>query len=259
MMMTAENLLKHTARAANIEQMLKVMDEIEYRRAVSEEDMQSIAELRRSAYEDAEIYDNGSMSYIDDYDYDPRVFVFGVYWRERLVATLRIHILSRENLHSHSQYYFSSVLDSLISQGATFMDPSRFAVLPDLEREIPGLATVVLRLGLAAVRHFNCDFGLAMIREGHGGFYRRLFNYTQMTPPQTFPGIKRKYALFSTSRSHLDAVCFNYPVLDGLPIEAKLLFSTATPAKPRVLSVRPTARLAIRKQTVYPDLLQAAQ
>jgi hypothetical protein len=257
--MTVENLLHQTARSANIEQMLQIMDEIEYRRAVSEEDMQLIAEVRRTAYEDAEIYVNGSVAYVDEFDFDPRVFVFGVYWRERLVATLRIHILSRDNLQSHSQYYFSSLLDPLIAQGATFMDPSRFAVLPDLDREIPGLATIVLRLGLAGVRHFNCDFGLAMIKEGHGGFYRRVFNYTQMTPLQTFTGIKRKYALYSTSRSHIDTVCFNYPVLDGLPVEASLLFSNASTAKPGVLSVRPTARLAIRNKIIYPDLLQAAQ
>jgi hypothetical protein len=257
--MTVENLLHQTARSANIEQMLQIMDEIEYRRAVSEEDMQLIAEVRRTAYEDAEIYVNGTVAYVDEFDFDPRVFVFGVYWRERLVATLRIHILSRDNLQSHSQYYFSSLLDPLIAQGATFMDPSRFAVLPDLDREIPGLATIVLRLGLAGVRHFNCDFGLAMIKEGHGGFYRRVFNYTQMTPLQTFTGIKRKYALYSTSRSHIDTVCFNYPVLDGLPVEASLLFSNASRAKPGVLSVRPTARLAIRNKIIYPDLLQAAQ
>jgi hypothetical protein len=257
--MTVENLLHQTARSANIEQMLQIMDEIEYRRAVSEEDMQLIAEVRRTAYEDAEIYVNGTVAYVDEFDFDPRVFVFGVYWRERLVATLRIHILSRDNLQSHSQYYFSSLLDPLIAQGATFMDPSRFAVLPDLDREIPGLATIVLRLGLAGVRHFNCDFGLAMIKEGHGGFYRRVFNYTQMTPLQTFTGIKRKYALYSTSRSHIDTVCFNYPVLDGLPVEASLLFSNASTAKPGVLSVRPTARLALRNKIIYPDLLQAAQ
>jgi hypothetical protein len=257
--MTVENLLHHTARSANIAQTLQILDDVEYRRATSQEDLQYIAQIRRTAYEDKEIYVKGSVDYIDEFDFDPRVFVFGVYWRERLVATMRIHILSQQNLHSHSQYYYSSVLDPLIAQGVTFMDPSRLAVLPDLDREIPGLATIVLRLGVAAVRHFNCDFGLAMIKEGHGAFYRRMFNYTQMSPLQTFTGIHRKYALYSTSRSHLDTVCSNYPILDGLPIEAKQLFSTVSPATPRVLSVRPTARLAMRKKMVYPDLLQAAQ
>jgi hypothetical protein len=257
--MSAEELLQQTARSANVEQMLRTMDEIEYRRAVSHEDMELIAQVRRSAYEDAEIYASKDVSFIDELDFDPRVYVFGVYWRERMVATMRIHILSRDNPSSNSQHYFPAVLNPLVDQGLTFMDPTRFAILPGLDKAIPGLATIVLRLGLAGVRHFNCDFGLAMIKEGHGGFYRRVFNYTQMTPMQNFPTFKPKYALYSTSRSHIDTVCFNYPVLDGLTKEAGLLFSNMSPAKSGVISVRPTARLAIRNKTAYPDLLQAAQ
>jgi hypothetical protein len=257
--MTAEKLLQQQARAANIEQALQIMDDIEYRRVKSSEDMQLIAEVRRSAYEDAEIYASKDASFVDELDFDPRVYVFGVYWRERLVATMRIHILSNNNPHSNSQHYFPNVLDPLIGQGLTFMDPTRFAILPGLDKEIPGLATIVLRLGLAGVRYFNCDFGLAMIKEGHGGFYRRVFNYTQMTPMQSFATFKPKYALYSTSRSNIETVCLNYPILDGLPTEASLLFSNLAPAKPAILSVKPTARLAIRNKMAYPDLLQAAQ
>jgi hypothetical protein len=258
-MMTTENLLQRAARSANIEPTLKTLDDIEYRRAISPEDLELIAQVRRAAYTDAEIYANENAEFIDELDFDPRVFVFGIYWQERLVATMRIHILSRENPRSNSQHYFPNVLDPLIAQGLTFMDPTRFAILPGLDKEIPGLATIVLRLGLAGVRHFNCDFGLAMIKEGHGGFYRRVFNYTQMTPLQNFPTFKPKYALYSTSRSHIDTVCHNYPALDGLRVEANLLFVNTLSSRPPVLSVRPTARLAIRNKIIYPDLLQAAQ
>jgi hypothetical protein len=257
--MTAENLLQHAARLANIEQTLKTLDDIEYRRVTSEDDIEAIAAVRRSAYEDADIYVGESPSFIDAVDYDPRAYVFAVYWREQLVGTIRIHVLSRDNPKTNSTRYFPNVLDPLVAQGLTFMDPARFAILPGIDKEIPGLATIVLRLGLAGVRHFKCDFGLATIKEGHAGFYRRVFNYTQMTPLESFPPLKRKFALFSTSQSNIDTVCTNFPVLDGLPVEAKMLFSDASPAKPGVLSVRPTARLAIRRKVAYPDLLQAAQ
>jgi hypothetical protein len=257
--MTAEKLLQLNARAANIEQTLKTLDDIEYRRAFTQDEIAAIAEVRQRAYEDADIYNGASPSFTDAVDFDPRAYVFGVYWRERLVGTMRVHVLSADNPATNSTKYFPSVLDPLVAQGLTFMDPARFAILPNLDKEIPGLATIVLRLGLAAVRHFNCDFGLATIKEGHAGFYRRVFNYTQMTPVQSFPPLKQKFALFSTSRSNIDTVCANFPVLDGLPTEAKLLFSNISMAKPAVLSVRPTARLAIRKRAAYPDLLQAAQ
>jgi hypothetical protein len=257
--MTTENLLQRAARSANIEQTLRTLDDIEYRRAVSQDDIALIADVRRSAYEDADIYVGESPSFTDEVDFDPRAYVFGVYWRERLVGTMRIHVLSRDNPRTNSTRYFPNVLDPLVAQGLTFMDPARFAILPGMDKEIPGLATIVLRLGLAGVRHFNCDFGLATIKEGHAGFYRRVFNYTQMTPVQSFPPLKRNFALFSTSRSNIDTICTNYPVLDGLPIEAKMLFSNAAPAIPKVLSVRPTARLALRNKIIYPDLLQAAQ
>ena len=257
--MSVEKLLQQSARSANIEQTLKTLDDIEYRRAFSQDEIAAIAEVRQRAYEDADIYDGASPSFTDAVDFDPRAFVFGVYWRERLVGTMRVHVLSADNPKTNSTKYFPNVLDPLVAQGLTFMDPARFAVLPGLDKEIPGLATIVLRLGLAAVRHFNCDFGLATIKEGHAGFYRRVFNYTQMTPVQSFPPLKQKFALFSTSRSNIDTVCANFPVLDGLHTEAKLLFSNVGLAKPAVLSVRPTARLALRNKIAEPDLRLAAQ
>ena len=257
--MTTENLLQRTARVAMIEQTLKTLDDIEYRRATSQEDIAEIAEVRRSAYEDADIYVGESPSFIDAVDFDPKAYVFGVYWREKLVGTIRIHFLSRENPKTNSTKYFPDVLDPLVEQGLTFMDPARFAILPGMDKEIPGLASIVLRLGLAGGRHFNCDFALATIKEGHAGFYRRAFNFTQMTPVKPFPPLKQKFALFSSSRSNIDAVRTNFPVMDGLALEAKMLFSNVSPASPRVLNVRPTARLAIRNKVVYPDLLQAAQ
>jgi hypothetical protein len=257
--MTAENLLQRAARTANIKQTLAVLDDIEYRRAVSQDEIAAIADIRQQAYENADIYIGESPSFTDAVDFDPRAYVFGVYWREMLVGTMRIHVLSSDNPKTNSTKYFPDVLDPLVAQGLTFMDPARFAILPGMDKQIPSLAPIVLRLGLAAVRHFNCDFGLATIKEGHAGFYRRVFNYTQMTPLQSFPPLKQKFALFSTSQGNIDAVCSNFPVLDGVPTEAKLLFSNVNMAKPAVLSVRPTARLALRNKIAYPDLLQAAE
>ena len=257
--MSVEKLLEQTARSTSLDRMLTIMDVIEYRRVTSAEDLDQMAQIRRCAYSEADVYANHQTSFIDDFDFDPRVFVFGVYFQGTAVATIRIHIVSKDNPISNSQYYFSSILDPLIGQGLKFMDPTRFAIAPGMDKEIPGLATIVLRLGLAAVRYFNCDFGLAMIKEGHGGFYRKVFNYSQISPPQQFSNYNPKYALYSTSRMHTDAVCENYPAMDGLHTESRMLFAQTPMGKPNVLSVRPTARLAVRNASLKMEAMQAAE
>jgi hypothetical protein len=256
--MNTQVLLTQSARQAAVDRVFSLLEDIEYRRVLTAEDLDAVARVRRAAYADAEVYANPDQPVVDDYDLDPRVYVFGVHWRERLVATMRIHILSQQNRKSNSLSYFPDVLEPLIDQGMTFMDPTRFAVDPRFEQAVPGLATVVLRLGLAAVRHFNCDFGLAMIKEGHGGFYRKVFNYTQMTPFQKFATFNPRYALYSTSRSHADDVCRNQPVLDGLALESRLLFASPKHGEPAVLSVRPTAKLALRNRFTFADPVAAS-
>ena len=257
--MSVEKLLEQTARSNLLERTLTIMDSIEYRRVTSAEDLDQIANLRQSAYNEANIYVDKEMSFVDEFDFDPRVFVFGVYFQATLVGTIRIHILSKDNSTSHSQIYYGDILNPLLAQGVKFMDPSRFAIVPGMDKEIPGLASIVLRLGFAAVRYFNCDFGLAMIKEGHGGFYRKIFNYSQISPPIKFPNIHMKFALYSTSRMNTDTISVNYPAMDGLHAESRLLFSIAPLGQPNVLSVRPTARLAIRNASLKMEAMQAAE
>ena len=232
------------AQSAHLFRLLETLEDIEYRRVTSAEDFQQVAELRRLAFLDKQIFVQEDYPITDLTDFDRESYVFSVHWMEQMVASIRINIISRNNRLSNTISYFPDVLNPLLDQGMTFMDPTRFSILPGMEREIPGLNIIVLRLGLAAVRHFRCDFGLAMIREGHVGFYRKIFNYTQIAPFQKFDTVHRKYGLFSTPRSMTETVCQNYPVLDGLPLEWRMLFDPVAPGEPKVLTVKPTARQA---------------
>ena len=242
-------------RSAHVMRLFQTLETIEYRRITSAEDLDAVAAVRRAAYGEAAIYADPDRPVCDASDLDPDTYVFGIHWQEMLVATMRINILSNESRASNSLHFFPNVLNPLLDQGMKFMDPTRFAITPGMDREIPGLAILVLRLGLAAVRHFKCDFGLAMIKEGHGGFYRKIFNYTQIAPFAQFSTFNPKYGLFSTPRSMTETVCQNYPVLDGLPLEWRMLFDPVPPGEPKVLTVKPTARQACGLDLASLDLL----
>ena len=257
--MNVENIVGYFANSQYVRKIGDCMDDIDYRRVTSQDDLLAISELRRNSYLPAKIYADLSRPMTDISDNDPSVYVFGVFFREKLVSTVRIHILNSKNRNSNSRLYFQNVLDPLLDQGLSFMDPTRFAIDPLVEKDIPGLALITLRLGFLAAKHFECDFCLSMIKEGHGAFYRRYFLSSQITPYRQFPAFTSKYALFSSPKSMEELICARYPLFRSLAKEREMLFGIPKPGMPANLSVKPTARLAMRNRISQPELRQASQ
>ncbi|NJR13277.1 MAG: hypothetical protein HC779_02015 [Phyllobacteriaceae bacterium] len=227
------------------------MNDVEYRRVMSVEDLEEIVALRTRSYLARDVYVSKNQAMTDEYDLDRRFFTFGIYWQQRLIATLRIHIVTRDNPISHSQKYFPDVLDPLIAQGITFMDPTRFAIDPSASGiEALGLPLIILRLGFLAAKHFETDYCLSMIKEQHTGFYRKVFRSSQITPFQSFSSVHSRYALFSSPRSMEEVICADYPIFMSTATERKLLFNSVPVGSAPVLNVRPTARIAMQQRAL---------
>lgn len=256
--MNSQNILMHTAHLALVERAMNVLDGLEYRRVRSIEDLEPVIALRTKAYRAHNVYVDHGQPMTDGFDLDPRFFTFGVYWEERLVASLRIHIVTSETPACNSRDYFPEVLDPLIDQGLTFMDPTRFAIDPDVSFDAQAMPLVTLRLGFLAAKHFGTDFCLSMIKEKHKLFYRKVFRSTQMTPFQTFAAVHSQYALFSSPRSMEDVICQKFPIFRSTQTERNMLFGRTLPGQPPVLSVRPTARLAMRQRALIAGSLGKA-
>lgn len=248
-LVTAYSLLGSTARAGFNARAMSIMDEIEYRRVTTSEDLEPVRALREKSYIRGRVFSNPQSTYADETDLLPESYVFTVHYREELVSTLRIHILTAQQRFSNSNRFFPDVLGPLLDQGLTFMDPTRFAVDPDHDPALQGIPQITLRLGFLAAKHFRTDFCLSMLKDGHGGFYRRVFKSTQMTPYKKFPVFQAPYALFSSPKAMENVICTDYPMFRSLATERRLLFDEPTSGLPKVLSVRPTARAALRLAT----------
>jgi hypothetical protein len=254
-----QNLLINVALNSYSEKILSIMDDIEYRRVTSTEDLEQVAKIRRAAYIKAGSFTDPMRPVTDQLDLDPRNFVFGVWWSGRLVSSIRIHILQTGNLTSNAYRYFPEVMAPMLDQGMTFMDPTKFVIDPELEDDVPGLSPITLRLGFLAAKHFDCDYCLSMIRPRHSAFYRRVFQSTQITPATQFPDFPAPYALHSSPKSNEEPICKSYPIFRSLAQERRQLFDLPARGEPPVLGVRPTARFAIRQNAASPALLKVAR
>lgn len=246
--MKIKNLIDGLSHESYINKILTQMDDIEYRRVMSSEDLIPVECIRRASYFRANSFSNPNQPIIDKFDYDPKFYLYSVYWREKICASIRIHILNKENKKSNSINYFPNVIGPLLEQGKTFMDPTRFVVDPELDHIAFGLPIITLRLGFLAAKHFDCDFCLSMIRPRHSAFYRKIFRSTQITPAVNFQAFNDPYALHSSPKSMEETICNRYPIFLSLEKERKMLFDKPKPGYPANLSVKPTARIAIQIQ-----------
>jgi hypothetical protein len=224
------------------EHYLDLMDEIEYRRIETMEDMEEIGRLRARAYRAQNVMDREG-PIIDEIDFHSHAHVIGIYHRERLVSTIRFHHVVAEHRYGTAYDIFPDILDPLLDQGLTFIDPVRHASEPDLLSELP-MPFLTLRLAALAGKYFGVNYCLASIRRAHFAFYRRAFGATQLAEARKFPGINDPNALFAITL--YDFVTSRYPFFESLSYERELLFAPAPKLRSVPLTIRPTARLALQ-------------
>ncbi len=222
------------------ERIFEVMEHIEYRRIVTPEDFEAIGRLRAQAFNSRVVYSKKlGNSAVDEMDRAPNAHVFGMYYDGELVSTVRIHVASRENPNAFSVRMFPNVLQPLIDQGMTFVDPTRFAVDEEISHQVPGLPLLTLRIPLMATTFFNADFCLALIKQEHTAFYRRVFRSTALAGPTKFDAFAVPLVLFASPIRNTPDICRRYPLFYSTAAERKMMFdrSITTP-----LTVLPTAK-----------------
>jgi hypothetical protein len=234
-----------SGRNVLFERIFEVMDNIEYRRVVSPEDFEAISKLRAQAFDARIVYSrklNGNA--LDDMDFADNAHVFGVYYFGDLVSTIRIQVVSREHPESFSHQMFPEAVGPLVEQGMTFIDPTKFAVDEAVSHEIPGLPLLTLRVPLMATTYFKADSCLALIKEAHEAFYRRVFRSTHLAGPKMLNGVAVPITLVQSERENTPDICRRYPVFHSTAAERRLMFDRSSTATP--LTVLPTARYAMR-------------
>jgi hypothetical protein len=226
------------------EQYLQLMDEIEYRRVDTAEDLEDVGMLRAKAYRAHKVMDRKG-PIIDEIDHHSHAHVFAIYYREQMISTIRLHHVVSEHRYGTSVDIFPDILNPLLDQGMSFIDPVRHASDPELMGELP-LPFLTLRLGAMATEYFNTNYCLAPVKRAHYAFYRRYFGATQLAEERMHEGILYPVGLFAgrlvTSNTRL---MDRYPYFRSTPRERELLFAPAEQLGVTPLTVRPTARLAL--------------
>lgn len=233
------------------DKVFSLLDRTEYRIIRTPEDFEEIGRLRKRAYDKKQVYTHKfEEPLIDEVDHDPASRTYGIYIDEILTASVRLHVLTPEHRVSPALDMFPSHLNPLLDQGLRFIDPSRFTVDLERARDLPGLPHVTLRPAVMATRYFDADYCLSCVKREHASFYRRTFRATAVAGPIRHPEMMVDAVLFASTRASFADICDRYPFYSYMQQEAELLFGKPKADEPWPLTILPTARMALRRNTL---------
>ncbi|MGF0539218.1 N-acyl amino acid synthase FeeM domain-containing protein [Agrobacterium sp. ES01] len=226
------------------DRLLKLLDHIEYRRIDSSEDFSDIERLRYKAYKAADVLPVGSQSLIDDVDFDKNAYVFGVYYFEELVSTIRLHYVTPDHRVSQSAGVFPDVMDEMLGAGLTLIDPARFAADPQVAAELPVIPYITLRPSIVAAAYFKADRVLQHVRPPHAAFYKRVFYADTLVERRMTEIYGLELTLMSTNTHTVGSKLLKrYPFFDSGSHERRLMFGRTEERSSPSLTVLPSARL----------------
>ncbi len=192
-----------------------LLDQVDYRLAVTEEDKDAIYRLRYRAYlNEGAIKPRQDHKVTDRFDDLPNSWIFGVYFNGVLASSIRISVASLENSDTPSVAVFPDLLGPKLNEGKIMVDPTRFVADPAPEKRFPELPYMTLRLAYAACGFFSADLGLASVRAEHQAFYRRVFLHEPLAPPRQYPGLVKPICLMAVNYPAMrEKVFTRYPCL----------------------------------------------
>lgn len=239
------------------DQVVRLLDRIEYRRADSAEEREALFRLRYQAYmRDGTIAANADGMFSDPYDDRGNVYLFGLYLDGVLASSLRLHIGSADNPDFPSREVFSDFLQPELDAGKVIVDPTRFVVDESLARLHRALPYATLRLcGMAAV-YFGADHLLAAVRVEHQAFYRRVFRHQLVCEARTYPHLSKPICLMTIHYPTVAEDAYQrYPFFRTTASERTILFDRSMPGVVRWQAI-PVTRQA---PSIEPDPAQAAE
>jgi hypothetical protein len=225
--------------------LMSILDHVEYRRIENNEDMEDVARLRFKAYKARSVLPIAASNLIDDVDFDDHAYVFGVYYYEELVSTIRIHHVTPDHRVSQSGGVFPDEINAFLDAGMTLIDPARFAIDPSVELEMPALPYLTLRPAIVGAIYFDTDRVMQHIRPAHMGFYRRVFSADVIVPPRMATTYGFKLTLLaSRSKEIRPQLMARFPFFESEPYERRMMFQRSPDMGVTPLTILPTARLA---------------
>lgn len=191
------------------------------------DERERVFKLRYDAYaREGAIARGPDERFTDPLDRAANAMIFGVYVEDRLAASMRLHIVTRDTPDYPGQQVFSDYLAPLLDVGQTFIDPTRFVIDLDSSRQFPKLPYVTVRIAWMASAFFRADYLLATVRSEHQAFYKRLFGHRLVCDARRYPMLAKPISLmmldFPAERERVER---RYPFFLSTPAERSALFS----------------------------------
>ncbi|RYE61772.1 MAG: hypothetical protein EOO82_01190 [Oxalobacteraceae bacterium] len=199
---------------------------VDYRQVVTAQDKEEIYRLRYRAYlKEGAIQPNEDEMIRDRFDDMANSWIFGVYIEGRLSSSIRISVATKDFPSTPAVDAFPDLLEPELAKGKLIVDPNRFVADPNLDKRIPELPYLTVRLGYVACGYFQADIGTATVRKEHQAFYRRVFLQNPLCEPRPYPSLIKPLSLMAADYPLVRERIFQrYPYFRSTQAEGRRLF-----------------------------------
>lgn len=181
------------------EQITDALRRSRYRVMTKSNDLEEIFRLRYKCYRrEQSIAENERGTMFDAFDETANCVHVAVEMDGKILASVRLHLMSRLSLISPTLEVFPEVLD-FIKRGQTVLDPTRFVIDPAARKHRVPLHFLVLRIPFLATMFYDIDVALAPVRAEHTAFYRRYLGYELAMEPRSYPGLRKPVQLLTSN------------------------------------------------------------
>jgi len=203
------------------EQVIDALKRSRYRVLTESEDLEEVYRLRYKCYRaQRTIAENERGIMADPFDETANCVHVGVEIDGKMLASVRLHLISEPSLTSPTLEVFPELLED-IKRGQTALDSTRFVIDPAARKQRVPLHFLALRIPCLAIIFYDIDLGLAPVRAEHAAFYRRYFGYEPAMEPRSYPGLTKPIRLLTAKvREQRDPVLARTPFfgpVDAIP------------------------------------------
>jgi hypothetical protein len=204
----------------------RFVEKTSYRRAETIADLDAIRRLRYTAYlKEGAIEPSEKEQLVDEFDDLGKLVNIGLYYDDKLISALRLHILESPTDLSPAMYSFREELTPHLAAGKRIIDSNRFVADFNFSRAFPELPYATLRLSVMASAYYNADFATATVRAEHHAFYKRSFFATPICAPREYPLLSKKIGLMLINYAHdRERIIARGPYNASTPEERMALF-----------------------------------
>lgn len=243
--MSSDNPATASAGSRFATTLIDLLDSVRYRRVSPEEQFDPVYRLRYEAYRREDFIPINSQNVTrDEFDDLANCYCYGVYIDDRLVSSLRFHVVTPEDDWSPCMSVWPDVLRPMLDSGLNFIDPGRFTADFEASLAYPALPYLTLRLAAMACEYFPVRYCMSAVRPEHTAFYKRIFGARPLGEQRSYSKLAFPMQLYTAEVPMIrDRVADRYPFFMSTPDEREALFGKD---QPNIAAIAPTARQAQR-------------